>query len=74
MPMVLDDIKAVVSLMRSQGVSAFKLDDLEVTFSPVSEVPAESGSMDALPTEAPLEISDEEKKRLDDELLFHSAV
>jgi hypothetical protein len=50
MPLILTDVKAVVEFMRTQGVSSFKLDDMEVTFS------ARVASRPELPsTDAPLE-------------------
>lgn len=65
----LDQVKAAVEFMRSQGVSAFKWGGLEVNFEP--GVGANVGQ-DASPVETP--VTEEQRNREEEELLFHSAI
>lgn len=71
MPMVLTDVKAVVSFMRTQGVSSFRLDELEVSFSAGGVTPPKLMGTDALPIDASK--TPEQQKLEDDDLLFHSS-
>lgn len=65
----LDELKAVVEYMRAQRVSAFRWENLEVTFASGDGAIA---GQDAPLTDAPK--TDDEIKREEEALLYHSAV
>ena len=70
MPITLTDAKELVIWMRSQGVASFKMGELEAAFAPEAFLQAIVGK-DAAPPEA--EVSDEQRKKEEDDLLYHSA-
>jgi len=67
-----EDLKALISWMKRERVSRFRINDMEVEFAPNAHVADTLNSYLETPL-APQELSDEVSPKQDDETLFYSA-